>query len=166
MYNASASASLTMLKPLTAWITTNCGKFFKIWEYQTTLPASWETHMQVKKQQIELYMEQQAGSELWKKYIEAVYCHPVYLSYMHAKCWAGWTQAGIKIARRNINCAVVWAFFGIALLWDWNENWPFPVLWPLLSFPNFLAYWVPSLLRTPKCLAVGEWAHHHCYLGH
>ena len=40
------------------------------------------------------------------------------------------------------NCAVVWAFFSIAFLWDWNENWPFPVLWPLLSFPNLLAYWV------------------------
>ena len=40
------------------------------------------------------------------------------------------------------NCAVVWAFSGIAFLWDWNENWPFPVLWPLLSFPNLLAYWV------------------------
>ena len=40
------------------------------------------------------------------------------------------------------NCAVVWAFFGIAILWDWNENRPFPVLWPLLSFPNLLAYWV------------------------
>ena len=40
------------------------------------------------------------------------------------------------------NCAVVWAFFGIAFLWDWNENWPFPVLWLLLSFPNLLAYWV------------------------
>ena len=39
------------------------------------------------------------------------------------------------------NCAVVWAFFGIALLCAWNENWPFPVLWPLLSFPNLLAYW-------------------------
>ena len=39
------------------------------------------------------------------------------------------------------NCEVVWAFFGIAFLWDWNE-WPFPVLWPLLSFPNLLAYWV------------------------
>ena len=34
------------------------------------------------------------------------------------------------------NCVVVWAFFGIAFLWNWNENWPFPVLWPLLSFPN------------------------------
>ena len=40
------------------------------------------------------------------------------------------------------NCAVVWAFFGIAFLWEWNENWPFPVLWPLLSFPDLLAYWV------------------------
>ena len=40
------------------------------------------------------------------------------------------------------NCVLVWAFFGIAFLWDWNENWPFPVLWPLLSFPNLLTYWV------------------------
>ena len=40
------------------------------------------------------------------------------------------------------NCVVVWAFFGIAFLRDWNENWPFPVLQPLLSFPNLLAYWV------------------------
>ena len=40
------------------------------------------------------------------------------------------------------NSVVVWTFFGIAFLWDWNENWPFPVLWPLLSFPNLLAYWV------------------------
>ena len=40
------------------------------------------------------------------------------------------------------NCAVVWTFFAIAFLSDWNENWLFPVLWPLLSFPNLLAYWV------------------------
>ena len=40
------------------------------------------------------------------------------------------------------NCAVVWTFFSVAFLWDWNENWPFPVLWPLLSFPDLLAYWV------------------------
>ena len=43
------------------------------------------------------------------------------------------------------NCVIVWAFLGIAFLWDWNENWPFPVLWPLLSFPNLLAYWVQAL---------------------
>ena len=40
------------------------------------------------------------------------------------------------------NCVVVWAFFGIAFLWDWNENWLFPVLWPLLCFPNLLSYLV------------------------
>jgi len=40
------------------------------------------------------------------------------------------------------DCSIVWTFFGIALLWDWNENWPFPAPWPLLSFPNLLAYWV------------------------
>jgi len=45
------------------------------------------------------------------------------------------------------NCVVVWAFFGIAFLWDLNENWPFPVLWPLLSFPNFLAYWVQHIKK-------------------
>ena len=40
------------------------------------------------------------------------------------------------------NCVTVWTYFGIVLLWDWNENWPFPVLWPQLSFPNLRAYWV------------------------
>ena len=40
------------------------------------------------------------------------------------------------------NCVVIWAVFGIAFLWDWNENGPFPVLWALLSFPNLLVYWV------------------------
>ena len=54
---------LTMSKPLTVWITTNCGKFFKRWEYQTTWPASWEICMQFKKQQLELDMEQQTGSK-------------------------------------------------------------------------------------------------------
>ena len=59
----STSALLTMPKPLTVWITTNCGKFWKKWEYQTTWPASWETCIQVRKQQLELDMEQQTGSK-------------------------------------------------------------------------------------------------------
>ena len=59
----SISALLTMPKPLTVWITTNCGKLFKRWEYQTTLPASQEICIQVKKQQLELDMEQQTGSK-------------------------------------------------------------------------------------------------------
>ena len=57
------SALLTMPKPLTVWITINCGKFWKRWEYQNTWPASWETYMQVRKQQLELDMEQQTGSK-------------------------------------------------------------------------------------------------------
>ena len=52
----STSASLTTLKPLTVWITTNCGKFLKRWEYYNTLPVSWETCMGVKNQQLESYM--------------------------------------------------------------------------------------------------------------
>ena len=50
----------------------NCGKFWKRWEYQTTWPASWEICMQVKKQQLELDMEQQTGPKLGKEYIKAV----------------------------------------------------------------------------------------------
>ena len=65
----STSASLTTPKLLTVWVTTNCGKFFKRWEYQTTWPASWEIYMQVKKQQLELDMEQQTGSKLRKDYV-------------------------------------------------------------------------------------------------
>ena len=59
----SISALLTIPKPLTLWITTNCGKFWKGWEYQNTWPASWETCMQVRKQQLEADMEQQTGSK-------------------------------------------------------------------------------------------------------
>ena len=76
----STSALMTTPKPLTVWITTNCGKFWKRWESQRTWPASWEICMQVKKQQLELDMKQQTGSKLGKEYIKAVYCHPAYLT--------------------------------------------------------------------------------------
>ena len=59
----TSTALLTTPKPLTVWITTNRGKFWKRWEYQTTWPASWEICMQVKKQQLELDLEQQTGSK-------------------------------------------------------------------------------------------------------
>ena len=78
----STSALLIMPKLLTMWITTNCGKFFKRWEYQTTWPASWGICMQVKKQQLELDMEQQTGSKSGKEYVKAAYCHPAYLTYI------------------------------------------------------------------------------------
>ena len=59
----SVSALLTMPKSLTVWITINCGKFWKRWDYQTTWLASWKTYMQVRKQQLELDMKQQTGSK-------------------------------------------------------------------------------------------------------
>ena len=83
----STSALLTKPKPLTVWITKNCGKFLKRWEYQTTWPASWEICVQVKKQQLELDMEQQIGSKSGKEYVKAVYCHPAYLIYMQSTSW-------------------------------------------------------------------------------
>ena len=63
----SISALLTMPKPLTVWITINCGKFWKRWKYQATWLAAWETYMQVRKQQLELDMEQQTGSKSGKE---------------------------------------------------------------------------------------------------
>ena len=102
----SISALLTRPKPLTVWITINCGKFWKRWEYQTTWSDSWETYMKVRKQQLELDTEQQTGSKSGKEHIKAVYCHRAYLTYMQSTSWETGleeAQAGIKIARRNIN---------------------------------------------------------------
>ena len=96
-----------MTKPLAVWITTNCGKFLKSWEYQITLPAPWEIYMQVKKQQLELEMEQRVGSKLGKECVKAVYPSPC-LFNLYAECIV-WNvvldeaQAGIKIAGRKIN---------------------------------------------------------------
>ena len=90
----STSTSLTALKPLIVWITTNCGKFFGRQEYQATLPASWETCMQVKKQLLEPDMKKQTGSKLGKEYVKAVYCHHAYLTYMQSTSreMLGWIQ--------------------------------------------------------------------------
>ena len=89
------------------WTTTNYGKFFKRWKYQTTLPASWEICVQVRKQQLELDMVQQIGSNLGKEYIKAVYCHPASLTSMPSTLCKilGWMKhnKGIKIARKNIS---------------------------------------------------------------
>ena len=90
----SNSALLTTPKPLTVWITANCGKFLKSWEYQTLWPASWEICMQVRKPQLELDMEEQTSSKLGKEYLKAVYCHPAYLTYMQSTSWEtlGWRK--------------------------------------------------------------------------
>ena len=80
------------------WITTNCGKFWKRWEYRTTWPASWEICMQVRKQQLELDMEQQTGSKSEKDYVKAVFCHPAYLTFMQRTSGEtlGWMKHELK----------------------------------------------------------------------
>ena len=83
------------------FITVNCAKFFKRWDYQTTWPVSWEICMQVKKQEIELDMEQLTGSKLGKEYVKAVYCHPA--DYIMQNAGLGEAQAGMKIGGRNTN---------------------------------------------------------------
>ena len=74
-----------------------------IQEYQTTLPASWETCMQVKKQELESALEQQTGSKLGKKCVKAVYCHPIYLNlyaeYIMRNARLDESQAWNKTAR-------------------------------------------------------------------
>ena len=81
-------------KPLTVWITINCGKFWKRWEYQATWCASWEICMQVRKQQLELDMEQQPGYKKENEFVKAVYCHHVYLTSMQSTSWEtlDWTK--------------------------------------------------------------------------
>ena len=83
------------------------GKFWKRWEHQTTLPASWEICMQVKKQQLEPDMEKWTGSKLGKKYIKAVILSPclfnLYAEYIMQNAGLDEAQAGIKTAGRNIN---------------------------------------------------------------
>ena len=81
-----------MLKPLCG--SRQTGKIFKKWEYQTTLPASWDICMPVKKQQLEPDMEQWTGSKLGKEYVKAIYCYPAYLTYMQSTAWEmpGWMK--------------------------------------------------------------------------
>jgi len=85
-------------KGLWLWIKTNYGKFQKRWEYQTSWPSSWETYVQVKKQQLELDMDQQTDSKTGKEYIKAVYCHPVSLTYMQStSCkMPGWIKQKLE----------------------------------------------------------------------
>ena len=81
-------------------------KILKEMGIQTTLPASWETYMQVKKKQLEPDMKQQTGSKLGKEYLKARYCQPACLTFMQTtshKMLGWWLTTGIKIAGGNIN---------------------------------------------------------------
>ena len=159
------SASAT-LKPLTVWITTKCGKFFKRWKYQTTLPASWEICVQVKKQQLELDMEQQTGSKLGKEYIKAACCHPAYLTYMQntsckmpgrkAKNSLGSQRVGRDWATELTEKTVVaiqlpshtWL---LATAWTAarQASLPFTISWNLLK----LCHWVNDAIQTSPPLS-------------
>ena len=103
----SISALLTVPKPLTLWITTNCGKFWKRWEHQITWHASWDICMEIKKQQLELDMEQQTGSKSGKEYVKGCILSPclfnLYAEYIMRNAGLDEAQTGIKIGRRNIN---------------------------------------------------------------
>ena len=79
----STSVLFTVPKPLTVWITTNCGKFWKM-GIPDHLSCLWEICMQARKQQLKLDMEQQTGSKEEKQYVKAVYCYPAYLTSMQS----------------------------------------------------------------------------------
>ena len=101
----STSVLLTTPKPLSVWITTNCGKFFKRWNTRPPdLPPEKSVYSSGK-EQLEPDMEQQTGSKSGKEYFKAVYCHPAYFYAEYIMRNAEWdeAQAGIKIAGRNIN---------------------------------------------------------------
>ena len=74
-------------------------KIWKIWEYQTTWPTSWEICIQVRKQLLELNMEQHTGFKSGKEYIKAVYCHPAYLTYVQSTSWEilGWMKHKLEL---------------------------------------------------------------------
>ena len=97
----STFASLTMLKAFTMWITTNCGKFFKRWVCQTTLPASWETCMLVKKQQLEPDVTTnwfKIGKGVCQGCILSPCLFNLYAVYIWRNAGLEETQAGIKIS--------------------------------------------------------------------
>ena len=93
--------------PLTVWITINCGKFLKGWEYRATLPASWETCMQVKTQQLGIGHGTMNWFKIAKGVIRGCILSPClfnfYAEYIMRNAGLDEAQAGIKIAGRNSN---------------------------------------------------------------
>ena len=89
-------------------------KFWKRWEYQTTWPASWEICMQVKKQQLELNMEQQTDSKLGKEYVKAVFCHPAYLTY---------TEYIILHTYLTYTEYIIYRIYHVKCQTRWSTNW-------------------------------------------
>ena len=95
----SISALLTMPKPLTVWITSNCGKFWKRWQYQTTWPASWEICIQIRKEQLELGTDWfQIRKGVCQDCILSHCLFNLYAEYIMRNARLEEAQAGIKIA--------------------------------------------------------------------
>ena len=109
------------------WITTNCRKSLKKWEYQTTWPASWEICMQVKKQQLELDMKKWTGSKVGKEYIKAVHCHPAYLTYMQSTSREGNGNPLQYFCLGNLMDGGAWeaTVHGVAKSWTWLSKFTF-----------------------------------------
>jgi len=151
-----------MLKPLVVWITTNCGKFFKRWEYQTTLPLSWETCRWVKKQQLESDIEQLTGSTLGMEYDQLyivtllinVYTESVQFS--HSVMSNSLRPHGLQHARLPFPSPTPGAYSNLCVCWVGDAIQPsHPLSSP--SVPTFnlsqhqgLFEWVSSCIRWPK----------------
>ena len=121
-----------------AWITTNCEKFFKRWEYQTTWPASWEICMQIRKQQLKLDMEQQTGSQIGKGVHQACILSPCLFNSMapHSSILAWkipWTEkpGGLQ-SMGSQRVGSDWATsLSLFTLMHWRRRWqPTPVFLP------------------------------------
>ena len=135
----STSALLTTLKPLTVWIT-KTGKFLEM-EYQTTLPASWEICMPVKKQQLEPDMEQHTGFKSGKEYVKVVYCHLAYLTYMQSpSCkMLGWMKRKLESRLPGV----------ISIISDMQKT---PPLWQKVKRNQRVSWWKVKEESKKACL--------------
>ena len=120
-------------------ITKSCGKFLKRWEYQIIWSASWEICMQVKKQQLELDMEEQTGSNLGKEYVKAVYCHSAYITYMQGtSCeMPGWMKHKLE-SRLPGKISITSDFGWMASQTPWTWVWVGSRSWWWLGKPVML----------------------------
>ena len=150
----SISALLTTPKPLTVWITINCGKFWKRWECQNTWPDSWEICMQGRKQQLELDTEQQTSSKLGKEYVKAVYCHPAYLTYMQSTSWEtlGWRKHKLESRLPG----------EISIISDMRWHYPYGRKWKGTKKASWLKWKrrVKKLVQHSENKDRGIWSHH------
>ena len=140
-----------MPKPLTMWITINCEKFWKKWEYQTIWPSSWEIYMQIKKQQLEADMEQHTGFKLGKEYFKAIYCHPAYLTYIQSTNLESYDQPRQHIKKQKhyfVNKGLSSQGYGFSSGHVWMWQWTIKKA-KHRRIDAFELWWWRRLLRVP-----------------